>query len=182
MAAQSGRLRAECRWHTGVAAAPDARGNPELQRFLLNNSAFLSGTVPSTVYSVSPDAVSRPEQARRAKTEADAKTAAAAPASAVARKAPVPGAERTQSLPAPAPVQADAAAADRAQEKEKEAQTRNVMPQRVVQENAPVLSQIVPATADFRALTSDEPEGALTRYVQDRLEIVFWLRPPQSPG
>ena len=163
----------------GTLASPsalDARANAELQKFVINNSAFLSGTVPSTVYSVSPDALIRSDQARRAKSEA-----AAAPGAkpATARKAAVPGADRTQSLPAPAPVQTEAVAADEV--KEKEAQTRNVVPQRVVQENAPVLSQVVPATADFRALTSDEPEGALTRYVQDRLEIVFWLRPAQAP-
>ena len=157
-------------------SAPDARRDAELQKFLLNNSAFLSGTVPSTVYSVSPDPLSRPERARRGKTELDAVPPAKP---AMARTAPAPSADRTQSMPAPAPAQAEAASADRAQEKE--GQARNVVPQRVVQENAPVLSQIVPATADFRALTSDEPDGALTRYVQDRLEIVFWLRPAQSP-
>jgi signal transduction histidine kinase len=98
-----------------------------------------------------------------------------------ARKVPASGAERTQSVPAPAPASVQAEAVPAAQPQEREAQTRNVVPQRVVQENAPVLSQVVSATADFRALTSDEPQGALSRYVQDRLEIVFWLRPPQSP-
>ena len=34
-------------------------------------------------------------------------------------------------------------------------QMRNVAPQRVLEENAPAVSQLVPATADFRALTSD---------------------------
>ena len=49
-------------------------------------------------------------------------------------------------------------------------------------ENAPAVSQLVPATADFKALTSDHPEGVVTRFMQDRLEIVFWLRPAEATG
>ena len=59
---------------------------------------------------------------------------------------------------------------------------RNVAPQQVLKENVPAVSQLVPATADFRALTSDHPEGVVTRFMQDRLEIVFWLRPPEAKG
>jgi signal transduction histidine kinase len=59
---------------------------------------------------------------------------------------------------------------------------RNVAPQKQLKENAPAVSQLVPATADFKALTSDRPEGVVTRFMQDRLEIVFWLRPPEAPG
>ena len=59
---------------------------------------------------------------------------------------------------------------------------RNVAPQRVLKENVPAVSQLVPATADFKALTSDHPEGVVTRFMQDRLEIVFWLKPPDAPG
>ena len=46
----------------------------------------------------------------------------------------------------------------------------------------PALSQLVPATASFKALTSDSAEGVVTRFMQDRLEILFWLRPPEAPG
>ena len=59
---------------------------------------------------------------------------------------------------------------------------RNVAPQRVLKENVPAVSQLVPATADFKALTSDHPEGVVTRFMQDRLEIVFWLKPPAAAG
>ena len=44
------------------------------------------------------------------------------------------------------------------------------------------IRKLVPATADFKALTSDRPEGVVTRFMQDRLEILFWLRPPEAPG
>jgi signal transduction histidine kinase len=62
-----------------------------------------------------------------------------------------------------------------------EAQVRNVMPQRLNEESTRAFSQLVPATADFNALTSDTSEGVVTRYVQDRLDILFWLRPPEAP-
>ena len=167
----------------GTLASPSpqaARTNAELQAFLLNNAAFLAGTVPSTVYSVSADELSRPEQMRRSKSEYEEKAAtaarAAAPKPATSQNALAPRAQQAEAAaPAPAPTQADAAPM-----KEK-AQTRNVMPQRVLQQAAPVVSQLVPATADFRALTSDSSEGVVTRYVQDRLEILFWIRPAQSP-
>src|SRR3954452_24589582 len=78
-----------------------------------------------------------------------------------------------------------AAVAPAMNEKEESAQStqlRNVAPQRVQKDNAPAVSQLVPATADFKALTSDHPEGVVTRFMQDRLEILFWLRPPEAPG
>lgn len=169
--------------HLASPLATEGRNNPELQKFLLNNSAFLAGTVPSTVYSVPADALSRPEQSRRAKDEADAAARGGAFPTGkptAARKVAVPPKDKERAAPAAAaPAPAAALQADEA--RAQEAPTRNVMPQRTMEENAPVVSQLVPATADFRALTSDEPEGVVTRYVQDKLEILFWLRPPQAP-
>jgi signal transduction histidine kinase len=43
------------------------------------------------------------------------------------------------------------------------------------------VSQLTPATANFLALTSDTREGVITRFVQDQLDIIFWLRPAQAP-
>jgi signal transduction histidine kinase len=59
---------------------------------------------------------------------------------------------------------------------------RNVAPQRLADrdENA-VLSQITPSTADFRTLTAGANEGVITRFVQDQLDVLFWLRPAQDP-
>jgi signal transduction histidine kinase len=47
--------------------------------------------------------------------------------------------------------------------------------------NSVAVSQLAPATADFLALTSDTNEGVITRFVQDQLDIIFWLRPAQAP-
>ena len=63
-----------------------------------------------------------------------------------------------------------------------EAVARNVAPQQVFANNSAALSQLTPANADFQALTSDANEGVITRFVQDQLDIIFWLRPAQAPG
>jgi len=157
-------------------SAEEARGDTERQNFLLNNSAFLSGTTPETVYSVPAEELNRSEQRRKTKNEFDDKLAANAPAAKSVSKP-----RQTEAAPPAAPAQA-------AKEKEKDERSqssqtlRNVAPQRVLKENAPAVSQLVQATADFKALTSDHPEGVVTRFMQDRLEIVFWLRPSEAPG
>jgi signal transduction histidine kinase len=159
-------------------SAEEARGDTERQRFLQNNGAFLSGTTPATVYSVPVEELNRVEQRRKQKTEYDDKASADSFAKQSAAKPKTAGANPPAAVaPAPAPqkeLQKD--------ESSQSAQMRNVAPQRVLKENEPAVSQLVPATADFRALTSDHPEGVVTRFMQDRLEIVFWLRPPEAPG
>jgi signal transduction histidine kinase len=146
-------------------SAEEAKGDPERQRFLFNNSAFLSGTTPATVYSVPADELNRSEQQRRKQKSEYEEKSAAAQKSMVQKQAPA----------APAMTQDKDQSAN-------STQLRNVAPQRVQKESAPAVSQLVPATADFKALTSDHPEGLVTRFMQDRLEILFWLRPPEAPG
>jgi signal transduction histidine kinase len=161
-------------------SAEEARGDAERQRFLLNNSAFLSGSMPATVYSVPADELNRPEQRRKAKSESENKMSADA-----ATEKSVTKRDQTEAAPPSAAAPAAKAPAPAAKEKDEgrqEAQMRNVAPQRVLKDNVPAVSQLVPATADFKALTSDHPEGVVTRFMQDRLEILFWLRPPEAPG
>ena len=63
-----------------------------------------------------------------------------------------------------------------------QAQARNVAPQRLPEQAAvEPRSQLMIATADFQALTSDSSEGIVTRFIQDRLEIFFWVRPADAP-
>ncbi|MEA3211012.1 MAG: hypothetical protein QOE70_4069 [Chthoniobacter sp.] len=119
-----------------------------------------------------------------------------------AAPAPAPGPQATQPLPSEkaaaanraqetvilkvlpgeaAPDNAGAQPAPNAESYKQEAMIRNVAPQRQLEDGGPPLSQLIPATADFRALTSDSDEGVVTRFVQDRLDILFWLRPPRAP-
>jgi signal transduction histidine kinase len=162
-------------------SAEEARGDTERQRFLQNNGAFLSGSVPATVYSVPAEELNRSQQQRlkTSRNESDDKAAADSSAEkSLAKRKQTEGAPPAAAAPAaqaPAPATKD--------ESTQLSQTlRNVAPQRVLKENAPAVSQLVPATADFKALTSDHPEGVVTRFMQDRLEIVFWLRPPEAKG
>ena len=151
-------------------SADEATGDAERQKFLLNNSAFLSGRIPETVYSV-PEESNRVDQRRKIKTEADKLAAARELA---AQKSAATQRQTTVSPPA--------ALAPATKDENKLALRRNVAPQQVLKEDVPAVSQLVPATADFKALTSDRPEGVVTRFMQDRLEILFWLRPPEAPG
>jgi len=157
-------------------SAEEARGDAERQRFLLNNSAFLSGSIPATVYSVPAEELNRPQQRLKAKNESEDKLAADSSALKSVAKRNQSEAAPAGAAPAPAPTVKEK------DEGRQELQTRNVAPQRVLKENAPAVSQLVPATADFKALTSDHPEGVVTRFMQDRLEILFWMRPPEARG
>ncbi len=153
-------------------SAEEARGDSEREKFLRNNTAFLSGTTPATVYSVPAEELNRSEQQRR-KAATQFEDKAAAQKSMTLNKQ---AAGNAPAAPAPPPTVKEK------DESSQSAQLRNVAPQRVQKQDAPAVSQLVPATADFRALTSDHPEGVVTRFMQDRLEILFWLRPPEARG
>jgi signal transduction histidine kinase len=147
----------------------EARGDADRQRFLQNNGAFLSGTTPATVYAVPADDLNRLEQRRKTMNQLENQVA-------TQKSAP-----KTKDITVSPPA-AVAPAMNEKEESPQSTQLRNVAPQRVQKDNAPAVSQLVPATADFKALTSDHPEGVVTRFMQDRLEILFWLRPPEAPG
>lgn len=61
------------------------------------------------------------------------------------------------------------------------AQLRNVQPlQSYVQVDKPAWSTIAPETTEFRVLCEGLEEGVVTRFVQDKLALIFWLRPAQA--
>lgn len=63
------------------------------------------------------------------------------------------------------------------------AQLRNVQPlQSYVQVDKPAWSTIAPETTEFRVLCQGLEEGVVTRFVQDKLALIFWLRPAQAPN
>ncbi|HEY5792674.1 MAG TPA: hypothetical protein VIS74_05205, partial [Chthoniobacterales bacterium] len=158
-------------------SAQEASADAGRQKFLLDNAAFLSGNTPATVYSVPAEELNRPQQRlKTSKSESEDKTAADSLAAKSVAKHKQPEAAPAGAAPAPAP------AVKEKDDGRQEQQMRNVAPQRVLKENLPAVSQLVPATADFKALTSDHPEGVVTRFMQDRLEIVFWLKPPAAAG
>ena len=158
-------------------SAQEASADAGRQKFLLDNAAFLSGNTPATVYPVPAEELNRPQQRlKTSKSESEDKRAADSLAAKSVAKRKQPEAAPAGAAPAPAP------AVKEKDDGRQEQQMRNVAPQRVLKENVPAVSQLVPATADFKALTSDHPEGVVTRFMQDRLEIVFWLKPPAGAG
>jgi len=73
---------------------------------------------------------------------------------------------------------------DANRQEQNEAPMRNVAPQWMMDDNnkKAAVSQFTTTTTDFRALTAGMNEGIVTRFVQDQLDIIFWLRPAQAPG
>jgi len=63
--------------------------------------------------------------------------------------------------------------------------TRVVQPQQMLgndSDQRAVLSTLAPSTAEFRTLYEGQSEGVLTRFVQNKLTLVFWVRPVQASG
>ena len=89
--------------------------------------------------------------------------------------------KKTEALPSPA-MEPSPDASPPPSQAEPQLAVRNVEPQRLPQgDYNPVLSQIMPSTADFRTLTAGANEGVITRFVQDQLDVIFWVRPAQDP-
>src|SRR6266446_3939297 len=59
---------------------------------------------------------------------------------------------------------------------------RNVEPQQVQQavEKQPY-SKVAPSEAEFRQLIGDSTEGTLARFLQNKLNLMFWYRSPRDP-
>ncbi|MES2570154.1 MAG: hypothetical protein V4710_08870, partial [Verrucomicrobiota bacterium] len=59
---------------------------------------------------------------------------------------------------------------------------RNVAPQQMLAlSDRPAYSQLTWATTGFKELTLERKEGMVTRFVQDRLEMILWMRPERAP-
>lgn len=61
------------------------------------------------------------------------------------------------------------------------AMARLVEPQQALNAQGPVMSSLMPETAEFRTLTEGTDEGLIARFVQDKLNLIFWIRPPEAP-
>ena len=60
-------------------------------------------------------------------------------------------------------------------------QNRLVEPQQLLGQQGAAVSAIVPETAEFRSLTEGNDDGVVARFAQDKLNLIFWLRPPEAP-
>lgn len=198
-------------------SVPAANGSPDVKKFLLENGAFLGGSLAATVYPVPVEDLNRPEQLRKSKGSynndaAQQQDLALNSSVAKQRAAPQqraelqkePEAARSKATlndaqvieptrapePGPMPI-AQAPATTRTSEESKsneqeafrrEASVRNVQPQQSFDESSRAqVTNLWSATTEFRALATGRDEGMVTRFVQDRLDMIFWLRPAQAP-
>ncbi len=192
-------------------SVPAKNGSVEVKKFLLENGEFLGGNLAATVYPVPVEELNRPEQMRKSKSgnNSDAQQQElASNSNAKQRAAPSQKEEGLNAKlalkkaeivePAPAPQPAPAAnangmAGDKnapvdfsknadAEATRREASVRNVQPQQSFDDGAKAqVSSLWSATTEFRALCTGRDEGMVTRFVQDRLDMIFWLRPAQAP-
>jgi signal transduction histidine kinase len=171
-----------------------AKTNPDWEKFLLGNGSFLAGTTPATVFWVSGDELAKPDPLRiagKAGTKSAnyqgqayevTKSPPVSKAAETSQGATVANSVRSQGAPVleqnPVPEGDKESAGEATQQ-----MMRNVAPQRMGDEpNKAAWSQLATTTTDFRALTVETNEGVVTRFVQDQLDIIFWLRPQQAPG
>jgi signal transduction histidine kinase len=60
-------------------------------------------------------------------------------------------------------------------------QNRLVEPQQLLGQQSAAVSAVVPETAEFCSITKESEDGMVARFVQDKLNLIFWLRPPEAP-
>jgi signal transduction histidine kinase len=189
----SGRLPAE--WgHACIGFAVDengdiispsaqARTDMETKDFLSQNSAFLGNQAPAEVYepALKAETAAAPADALQQRRSAAALDSAmgGAPAGSTADvKAQVSAAKSAQAYRNLIPQDAD-----QSQQAPNTEKLRTVIPQyQTAAPQAPPLSQLNFSTSRFRQLVAGGHDGVLARYVEDELEVIFWVRPAGMDG
>ncbi|NOS72235.1 MAG: HAMP domain-containing histidine kinase [Verrucomicrobia bacterium] len=151
----------------GEILSPSAAGRPEARRFRGDNDKFLAGSESAEIYLNYKQAQSVSATATR---PADSVSDRSKSLSEVQRSYQnSPYTKRSQMTPA----------------------TRNVAPKNEWTANnqaldAPVVpqaqfSKLAPAEGEFQRLISSANEGALARFVDDKLSVLLWYRAPRDP-
>ena len=159
---------------TGHLFAPttrDAALNTQCRQFLEENGAFLGNRTAATAYAVPPDELNRPGLALQRKMEMGGKSGTGNKGEQSLSKAQSKEEDNYQKRGNAK----DQALADNQSQKEA---TRNVAPQ---QQPVGGDSQLTWATAEFREFTAEGSEGVVNRFVEDRLNMIFWVRPAVAP-
>jgi len=147
----------------GDIKAPTAYSRPEARKFLDDNGRFLANRESADVYA-------NPKQIFNVAN-------AAMNQNALPQQFPAPQSETQDQV--------------RQSSWQNNYQPRSVMPQQQVargqvliqpdqaQEN---FSRVLAAPAEFRQLIGEDTEGTLARFVDNRLNVLVWCRPPGDPG
>ena len=172
----------------GFALGPDgkllapspatAATNASCAKFLQENVAFLCNTQPAVVYTANNELSGKTGTANRM----DALNAPSMKKATSTRDYAKAKADVVPAAPAAAPMKTNAA-----EQKEFNSdiidKAAYAQQSRAVQPAEPEgnWSALMPATAEFAELTKDEDEGMIARFVKDKLDLIFWLRPPEAP-
>ncbi|MDB6171641.1 MAG: Integral rane sensor signal transduction histidine kinase [Chthoniobacteraceae bacterium] len=168
--------------------AKDAGSNADWKRFLWDNGQFLCNQMAVMVFPVSVDDLNRPDQYRKKASQeqqsvlvmSKKSAAPSVPAPLKEQKSEAPPSERASNA-----LSKEASSPQKNEqdsEKQPDAMVRNVAPQQMLAlSDRAAYSQLNWATTGFKALTTEAKEGMVTRFVQDRLEMILWLRPEQAP-
>src|SRR6185312_9994986 len=144
----------------GSCYSPSLFGGPEARKFRLDNERFLCNRESVEVYWDSPKGTINLSQL-------DVKT-------------PQPGNDE-QGVQQPA-TNAGSYASSLGKSAKDQKQTRNVEPQQAQQLTVKGnYSKIASSEAEFRQLIGDSTEGTVARFLQNKLNLMFWYRSPRGP-
>ncbi|PYK63676.1 MAG: hypothetical protein DME21_02150 [Verrucomicrobia bacterium] len=135
------------------------RGRPQARQFRLENDRFLCSRESVQVYWNSPKGPINLSPADDKKSETDEGSSAQSP---------------TANSPA------FSSAVGKYSKEQKVA--RNVEPQQTQQTvDKQAYSKVAPSEAEFRQLVGDSTEGTVARFLQNKLNLMFWYRSPRDP-
>ncbi len=166
--------------------AQDAAAHAEWKSFLWDNGQFLSDKMDVVAFPVAVEELNRPYDNRK---KADVANGSRSSQEMAKLESPASFAQNQSAEPSLAKEsravvmkqQSPSAPLQKAetQAPSQQAMTRNVAPQQVLalSERA---SQLTWAVTNFGGFTLQGKEGILARFVQDRLELILWLRPEQD--
>jgi signal transduction histidine kinase len=157
----------------GMICSPnlhDAGSNAQVRQFLAENGSWVSGKAQATAYPVPMDELNRPEMAQRKMTYGNAKRQQDYGKGDYSQQA-----SQSQSAQ-PSKSNSESYGNKELPNEKQEALSRNVAPQ----QQAGTESQLTWATADFREFIAEGNEGVVNRFVNDRLNMIFWIRPAEA--
>jgi signal transduction histidine kinase len=136
----------------GQVYSPNLFDRPEARRFRLDNDKFLCSRESVEVYWNSPKGTINLSQL-----------------------------DEKQSTPAPW-ASTQALSSSYAKFSKDQKLLRNVEPQQQMQHAVDSnYSKVAPSEAEFRQLIGDSTEGTLARFLQNKLNVMFWYRSPRDP-
>ena len=159
---------------SGDILAPSPYGRPEARKFYTDNGRFLASRETVEVYSNPKQAFSGLNAANNAALLNNSAAMNAQPPSSSSLFAQNEGNGDFSKRYGGSKVQ----------------QPRSVYPQQQAgtfqkapasEDNQQQLSKLAASEAEFRQLIGDDTEGALARFVDNRLNVLFWCRPPSDP-